>query len=56
MLAEGSSVVSLRFTPAFGRVEEAVVDGERVVLGEEEQDEEDEAVEELLAGDVPLLI
>ena len=32
------------------------VEGERVALGEEEQDEEDEAGEELLAGDVPLLL
>jgi hypothetical protein len=35
---------------------QAVVERERVVLDEKEKQEEDDAVEELLAGDVPLLI
>ena len=40
----------------FGAAGEVVVEGEGVVFAEEEEEGEEEAVKELLAGDLPLLI
>jgi hypothetical protein len=59
VLDEDALICLLRVLPSYSlyrRVMEVCVHGESVVLDKVQEEEEDHAVEELLAGDVPLLI